>query len=397
MSFKGNLILSHCVNSCKRIRQGWPEPLIFSVEKGREGLPWAVAHRPQGGLNPGKVAYGLSLGHICRKNREWGETRLFATGKKPVLRCSGNVLEITSEGCRVDYELKERKEREGEETLKVSKRGEISCWTRKSRSRLLKRACAIEWEQRGEVVLAHLTYHKHQVGGREVKKHLRAIVERLKYRFEGLGLIWKMEFQERGAPHLHLLLSIPGWERWDRTKTLQVSENKRMSEFQSWLARAWWQVTGRESKEHLQAGTSAEYAENIVKAGFYFAGYSQKGSKEYQQEVPEGFEDVGRFWGVIGLEEEWQEKDLSWPEFYKARRVLKGLISSRRREKKGKAKKRVQVAFAGSWVVTEGADKLMERVLKWARGEEKEDGKKGRVLQKSVLGIGKGDNLGRYN
>ena len=93
-----------------------------------------------------------------------------------------------------------------------------------------------------------------------------------------LAHIWKREFQERGAPHLHLY----GW--WPR----RVGDLYLIA----WVSHTWYEVVGTGLREHLNAGTRVDYRQsfdmsNPLRVAFYFSGYaSSKGSKEYRNEAP---------------------------------------------------------------------------------------------------------------
>ena len=107
------------------------------------------------------------------------------------------------------------------------------------------------------------------------KKHLDRILKGLK-RWGVIDWAWVLEFQERGAPHYHLLIG--GW----------VDKDK--------LARAWFRIVGSGDEKHLQAGTRVSAIRSQAGAAVYAAGYAAK-SKSIQKLVPAGYEHVGRFWG----------------------------------------------------------------------------------------------------
>jgi len=60
---------------------------------------------------------------------------------------------------------------------------------------------------------------------------------------------------------------------------------------------AWLSIVGSGDDAHLLAGTNVGMAWS--KCIRYFA-YAFKGGDDYQNRVPDGFERVGRFWGVWG-------------------------------------------------------------------------------------------------
>lgn len=127
-------------------------------------------------------------------------------------------------------------------------------------------------------------------GGRLFKDHLRAFRERLtryfkKHDVHAFSALWFLEFQARGAPHVHFIL-------FDVDMTPELRKKLR-----GWLGRAWSSIVGNPSKheqdKHRRAGTQIA---RMKKSHF---GYAAKyASKAEQKEVPEEFNDVGRFWGV---------------------------------------------------------------------------------------------------
>lgn len=82
-------------------------------------------------------------------------------------------------------------------------RGIITTFSRGSRRRLVKQLARIGAEQ---AVFITLTYPDKFPDAIEAKTHLRALLERFRRRYPDASGIWRLEYQERGAPHFHLLL-----------------------------------------------------------------------------------------------------------------------------------------------------------------------------------------------
>ena len=81
-------------------------------------------------------------------------------------------------------------------------RGEITRWSRPSirRFMLMVKNASCEW-----ISLITLTYpREYTADGKAVKKHLNSFLQYL--RRLGLAYCWVLEFQERGAPHFHILV-----------------------------------------------------------------------------------------------------------------------------------------------------------------------------------------------
>lgn len=84
----------------------------------------------------------------------------------------------------------------------VPVRGEIKGFSVKSRKRLMRKTARIGART---AVFLTLTYPKRYPTPYEAKKHLRAFLERIRRRWPESSAIWRLEFQERGAPHFHLI------------------------------------------------------------------------------------------------------------------------------------------------------------------------------------------------
>jgi len=121
-----------------------------------------------------------------------------------------------------------------------------------------------------------LTYPKiYPADGKIVKKHLNRILKCL--RPTSYSYLWFLEFQRRGAPHLHILLS------------QRVGHNS-----QRWISKRWYEIVGSEDPKHLAAGTNWENVRKADGAKRYAIKYA---TKPDQKQVPVEFQNVGRFWG----------------------------------------------------------------------------------------------------
>ena len=107
------------------------------------------------------------------------------------------------------------------------------------------------------------------------KRDLHAWVRRLLRRYPHASVIWRLEFQERGAPHFHLLVFgvefIPA----------------------RWVSRTWAEVVGSGDPRHERAGTRVERVRSWRGVMRYASKYLAK-----PQEGPTGW--TGRVWGVYG-------------------------------------------------------------------------------------------------
>ena len=109
--------------------------------------------------------------------------------------------------------------------------------------------------------------------GKETKAHLNVFLQYL--RRKKIKYTWVLEFQSRGAPHYHIIASdfIPKDELADR----------------------WYNIVGSGDEKHLKAGTGIDR----IKSKGQLYGYLSNYIKKIEQKTPpEGFENVGRFWGT---------------------------------------------------------------------------------------------------
>ncbi|GEM88469.1 rolling circle replication-associated protein [Meiothermus granaticius] len=214
------------------------------------------------------------------------------------------------------------------------------------------------WQQRRAEVRAGL-HRLRELGpdGKRVKAHLEAFRKRFERRYgTAWSLIWKLEFQRRGAPHIHLYL----WNCGELD----------LAELRTWVSQAWVEIVagcelnayldpqnrslydlyresgGREFAEamlggmglevgiwnHLRAGTKVEAIRE--RHWGYLAKEVQGGmGKAYQHEVPRRYRNVGRWWGY------WRYRRAGWTE------LVFDLASASMREVKEAIVKPVEAAL----------------------------------------------------
>ena len=186
-------------------------------------------------------------------------------------------------------------------------RGKITGFSDGSRRRMLEMMNKLTFESMTFVTLTYPAVFP--ADGRQVKEHLRRFRARLEKRFGKLTVVWRMEYQERGAPHFHLiLLDAPFICRW-------------------WLSKAW--VDSNDTKSML----NFRYGTNIK--GIALKGDTQKiinyvckyAGKVEEHERNEGNEWCGRFWGKWNYEEPTADRYIFEPG--KAVGVVAGALSLR--------------------------------------------------------------------
>ena len=164
--------------------------------------------------------------------------------------------------------------------------------------------------------------------GASVKRHMVLWRKRFQREYgEPARYIWKLEFQRRGAPHIHLWMAPP------------MSPGRSGRSFGSWLSDASAQGVDHPDAEqkarHRLAGTAID-VRNGLKAcdpkrlAVYFTKHSSPnlhGDKEYQHIVPELWQQPGhgpgRFWGVYGLKKALAVVEIAQDAYLAARRIVR--------------------------------------------------------------------------
>lgn len=145
-----------------------------------------------------------------------------------------------------------------------------------------------------------LTYPSEYPGdGQTVKQHWRRLVQRMLRRCNRqagieaklpFSIFWFLEFQERGAPHIHFFCT--------RTFGTGVDGENEIKSSRQWLAQTWYEICDSGDEKHLRAGTQFDFLKKGRAGTISYA--SKYAGKVCQKKVPENFENVGRFWGVSG-------------------------------------------------------------------------------------------------
>jgi hypothetical protein len=199
-----------------------------------------------------------------------------------------------------------------------AKRSVISAWSRESRTRMSYVLKTLDYsplfENYGIPALVTLTMPSNWEQVAPSPKAFKNLVEVFRKRYErawghALTGVWKLEFQRRGAPHLHLLMTPPSHRKPGSGET-----------FSNWLAVNWAQVCQlkdldwnddeqrRMRTEHELMGTSIDYSKGLQGhspdlVAAYFSKHGLFSAKDYQNEPPELWREAVkqsggvRFWG----------------------------------------------------------------------------------------------------
>lgn len=159
---------------------------------------------------------------------------------------------------------------------KQAKRGKIKGYTAKSRKRFLEMMA--KTDQKELPIFITLTYPKIFPEAKDTKKHLDNFIKRMRRRHGiGIGYVWKLEKQKRGAPHYHLFM----WGLNRKELFMNISQD-------------WYEIVGSGDPKHLAAGTKYEQILNRNGLMKYASKYLAKIDKEFDEE------EMGRIWGKGG-------------------------------------------------------------------------------------------------
>lgn len=165
------------------------------------------------------------------------------------------------------------------------KRKQIKGFSKQSRRRLMYLIAGIRRDADLPCFVT-LTYPAYFPTVEKAKRDLKIFLQRIKRRFECSG-IWKLEPQERGAPHYHMLIWGVG-----------------QGELFDWVVHNWYDIAGNGDKNHLLFHLGAlKDSQPCVTEVYSFRGVWSYASKYIGKtfEVAEwGTQWTGRFWGRWG-------------------------------------------------------------------------------------------------
>jgi len=246
---------------------------------------------------------------------------------------------------------------------------QIEGWSRRSRSRMIHRLAELDYSplvaDGALPAMITLTYPGDWLTvaptGAAVKKHL----DQLRKRFERawgapLACVWKLEFQRRGAPHVHMLMVPPAGlagsvRAADHALKLAAWESARSAgdpapgprpryrsacadgaRFGVWLSENWADIVdhpdAEERRKHVAAGTGIDYAQGTKsldpkRLAVYFSKHGTFAAKDYQHNVPAEWQEPGngpgRFWGYWQLEPLRVVQELTHDEYQLIARTLR--------------------------------------------------------------------------
>jgi hypothetical protein len=163
------------------------------------------------------------------------------------------------------------------------RRGEIGGFSYASRLRLMFLIASVLRDALLPMFIT-LTFPNEFPTAAVAKKYFNTLIKRLKRSYPLIGLIWKLEPQDRGAPHFHCLAWGVG-----------------LDQLQEFIPVAWFEIAGHGDRKHLKfhQGKYAPYR-HCVEQVWSFRGVWSYASKYLGKTFEiEGWKKVGRYWGVI--------------------------------------------------------------------------------------------------
>ena len=155
------------------------------------------------------------------------------------------------------------------------KRGDITGgFSAQSRKRLYELLNSIDEDALRRCLFVTLTYRREHVEPKECKKNLKAFIQSMR-RFDATTSgIWKLEFQDRGSPHYHVIV----FRRYIP---------------HGWVAATWNRIAEDGDPVHLKAGTEVRAVQKRDSCYAYIGKYMAK--------LESGGESKnwGRYWGVF--------------------------------------------------------------------------------------------------
>jgi hypothetical protein len=146
----------------------------------------------------------------------------------------------------------------------------------------------------------------------EAKSHLDVLAKRFSRAFPDGGFIYRLEPQQRGAPHFHLLV-------W----------GVEFHDLRQWIPKNWCSVVGSDDPMHLKwhLGVLGHGNTHCVQRIDSWRGVASYAAKYMAKVDIEAWAYPGRFWGIVARQNlPWVEMvsaSLSNPDAYKLLRLMR--------------------------------------------------------------------------
>nr|WP_074355099.1 hypothetical protein [Mycobacteroides abscessus] len=320
-----------------------PEMVAEAAAMFDRAVPWASG-RDRLGIEPESGRFRITVGPgVIRL----GWTNPVRKEKASLRAAERHELDVADWQHRVKDLLTKASQLDAQAVVTVSQRSltdiipgrtgrVITAWSRKSRSSMCRTFAELDYTplvESGRIpAMVTFTYpgdwETVAPDGASVKRHMVLWRKRFHREYgEPPRYIWKLEFQRRGAPHIHLWTAPP------------LSPGKTGLPFATWLSEIWADIVDHPDTEqkmrHRLAGTAIDILSGLracdpKRLAIYFTKHSSPntlGAKEYQHIVPESWrkpgKGPGRFWGVYGLHKATAVTEITQDSYLAARRFIR--------------------------------------------------------------------------
>ena len=162
------------------------------------------------------------------------------------------------------------------------KRGAVQGFSAAARKRMFEMLNKLEFER---ITFVTLTYPKEwSPDGHEYKKHLRRFRARMERKYPKIRVLWRLEFQKRGAPHFHLLL-------FDAPFLCRFC-----------LSYDWYKSVSSGDRKHLKYGTNVRGVASQGENGKIISYVAKYAAKPLQEGAITDGSWTGRYYGRWNIE-----------------------------------------------------------------------------------------------
>jgi len=149
-----------------------------------------------------------------------------------------------------------------------------------------------------------LTWRVAPIDGREVKRKLGDLFDAMRREWGGsIEWLWWLEFQRRGAPHIHILTAGAIHREHGPTVTRRRLKRGKWQEREvftgaavQWLGDKWLRLIGESENERSKKFTAGGIWEKMKSADGAARYCSKDAWKPYQTKIPEHYQNVGAWW-----------------------------------------------------------------------------------------------------
>jgi hypothetical protein len=161
------------------------------------------------------------------------------------------------------------------------KKNDIVSFSKNSRRRMIKLVSTIQFFSYYKTFFVTLTYHEDwNSNPRFSKNHLDRYLKSIKQFLPSIDYIWRLEEQERGAPHYHILFFL--------REKISTADNKKLN---SLFTSAWIKIKDCKCHYCRHYGIDVQSIESTSKLISYVSKYSAKQNENKPASL------IGRRWG----------------------------------------------------------------------------------------------------